>query len=678
VTTTELIASLTPELREACVNTIKMLAVDAVEKAKSGHPGAPMGCADMAFVLWTEFMRYNPENPTWQNRDRFILSNGHGSMLLYALLHLTGYDLPLEELKNFRQWGSRTPGHPEFGHTPGVEVTTGPLGQGFAHAVGMAMAEEMAIARFNGGEGFQPIDHYIYGICGDGDLMEGVSAEAASLAGHQKLHRLIFLYDDNQISIDGDTDISFTEDVQKRFEAYGWYVLHADGHDHAQIAAAIRKAKAQQEKPTLIICKTVIGKGAPNKQGKEIVHGAPLGPDEIKATKENLGWPQEPTFYIPPAVADFFAKLKAAKMAEYKAWEEQFTAWQQANPEKAELWQRHFDYLIPADLDEQLVAVVAHKKAATRVLSQDVINKAAELVPQLVGGSADLQGSNGTLMKKEGHFGPGGILGERETSRLGRNLYFGVREFATAAAVNGMTLYGGFRVYGATFLVFSDYMRPAIRLAALMQVPSIFVLTHDSFFLGEDGPTHQPIEHLESLRAIPHNIVFRPADGVETAMAWAYALMEARGPVCLALTRQALPPLARPATFQNRDVWKGGYIIQDGTDATIIATGSEVEIALGAAKLLAEKGISLRVVSMPSVDLFEQQPESYRQEILGAGKIAALEAGRTTGWYKWTGKDGLVIGLDDFGASAPAEKLAEEFGFTPAKVAAKLEAWLKG
>ncbi|HLO03962.1 MAG TPA: transketolase [Symbiobacteriaceae bacterium] len=677
MTTAELVASLSPELRLACVNTIKMLAADAVEKAKSGHPGAPMGCADIAFVLWSEFLRYDADAPRWQNRDRFILSNGHGSMLLYAMLHLSGFDLSLDELKNFRQWGSKTPGHPEFGHTVGVEVTTGPLGQGIAHAVGMAMAAEMAAARFNT-DSFKPIDQYIYGICGDGDLMEGVASEAASLAGHQKLGRLIFFYDDNEISIDGDTDISFTEDVPKRFEAYGWHVQRIDGHDHAQISQAVKAAQAVTDKPSLIVAKTIIGNGSPNKQGKEISHGAPLGAEEIKLTKESIGWPVEPTFYIPAEVSAFYAQLKGAKQADHKAWAEGFAAWAKANPEKAKLWQVHFDHLVPADLDEQLVAVIAGKKDATRVLSNQVLNRAAELVPQLVGGSADLQGSNGTLMKNQGHFGPGGHLGERDTSRDGRNLYFGVREFAEAAAINGMTLWGGFRVYGATFLIFSDYMRPAIRLAALMGCPSIYVLTHDSFYLGEDGPTHQPVEHHEALRAIPHNYYWRPADGVETAMAWAYALMEAKGPVCMALTRQALPPVERPAGFQNRDVWKGGYVAMAGTDATIIATGSEVETALGAAKLLAEKGIALRVVSMPCVDLFEQQDKAYQDAVLGTGKIAAIEAGRTTGWYKWTGRDGLVIGLDDFGASAPAGKLAEAFGFTPAQVALRIETWLKG
>ena len=674
-------ANLSPELRTACVNTIKMLAVDAVEKAKSGHPGAPMGCADMAFVLWTQFLRFNPDDPRWQGRDRFILSNGHASMLLYALLHLTGYEVSLEDIQQFRQWGSRTPGHPEFGHTPGVEVTTGPLGQGIAHAVGMAAAAEMMAARVNTDD-FQPVDSYIYGICGDGDLMEGVSAEAASLAGQWKLGRLIFLYDSNQISIEGHTDIAFSEDVAKRFEAYGWQVLRCDGHNHDEIAQAIRAAQAVKDKPSLIIARTVIGNGSPNKGGKEICHGAPLGAEEVKLTKENLGWPQEPTFLVPDEVRQFFAGLRAQKVAEYQAWQERFSAWRAAHPDKAAIWDQHMEFKVPADLDEQLVKTVEGVTAASRKTSQTVLQKAAELVPNLVGGSADLAESNLTIIKAAGHVGPEGKHGNYETSWMGRNFHFGVREHAMGSIANGIFLYGGFRPYCATFLVFSDYMRPPIRMAALMGLPTIFVFTHDSIFLGEDGPTHQPIEHLWSLRAIPHNVVFRPADGLETAMAWAYALMEARGPVVFALSRQNLPALARPEGFALRDVWKGGYIIADAEggapDATLIATGSEVATALEARQLLSQKGIHIRVVSMPSVDLFAQQPKEYQDAVLGTGKVAALEAGAPQGWYRYTGRDGLVIGMEDFGASAPAGVLAEKFGFTGPQIAARLEAWLKG
>jgi transketolase len=672
--------NLTPELRQSCVNTIKMLAVDAVEKAKSGHPGAPMGDADMAFVLWTQFMRYNPQDPQWANRDRFILSNGHASMLLYSLLHLTGYDLPMEQLQQFRQWGSRTPGHPEFGHTPGVEVTTGPLGQGISHAVGMAAAAEMMAARFNTND-FSPVDHYIYGICGDGDLQEGVSAEAASLAGHWKLGRLIFLYDSNKISIEGDTDISFTEDVGKRFEAYGWHIQKVDGHDHGQIAAAITKAQAVTDKPSLIICRTTIGKGSPNKGGKESSHGAPLGGDETRLTKESIGWPQEPTFHVPAEVRAYFDALKAEKVVQYQQWQEKMKAWAQQNPEKAAEYQAYKSMAVPADLDAQLVkAVEGVDKTATRKLSEMVIQKAAALVPNLVGGSADLSESNLTYIKGAKDVGPCAKVGHYDCTWEGRNFHFGVREHAMGAIVNGIFLYGGFRSYGATFLVFADYMRPALRLAALMGIPSIFVLTHDSIFLGEDGPTHQPIETVLGLRLIPHLTLFRPADGLETAMSWAYALMQAKEPVVFALTRQNLPALARPESFQLRDVWKGGYVVADGSAATVIATGSEVSLALEARKLLAEKGIAVRVVSMPSQDLFEQQPKEYQEAVLGGKnvRVAAVEAGAKDGWYKYTGRDGLVIGMEDFGASAPAAVLAEKFGFTAAQVAARLEEWLKG
>jgi len=636
-----------------------------------------MGCADMAFVLWTQFLRFDPENPAWPNRDRFILSNGHGSMLLYALLHLSGYDLDLEQIKAFRQWGSRTPGHPEYGHTPGVEVTTGPLGQGIAHAVGMAAAAEMLAARVNTAD-FRPVDHYIYGICGDGDLMEGVAAEAAALAGQWKLGRLIFLYDDNEISIEGNTDIAFAEDVARRFESYGWHVDRCDGHDHLAIAAAITRAQAVTDKPSLIICRTVIGHGSPNKAGKASCHGAPLGPEETRLTKEALGWPQEPAFWVPDEVRSFFAELKAEKQAEARRWQEGFDAWRKANPEKAAVWEQHKNLLVPADLDVQLVeAAKSDKPLATRKYSELVIQRAAALVPTLVGGSADLAESNLTTIKGGGDIGPECCIDHYQFSWSGRNFHFGVREHAMGAIVNGVVLYGGFRAFGATFLVFADYMRPPIRLAALMQAPSIFVFTHDSFFVGEDGPTHQPVEHLWSLRMIPHITLFRPADGVETAMAWAYALMEAKEPTILALTRQNVPLLERPAGFALRDVWKGGYVLSDVPNpvATLIATGSEVGLAVEAQKLLTEQGIAVRVVSMPSVELFLRQPREYREQVL-AGRLAAIEAGRTDGWYRIIGLDGLAIGHDDFGASAPAGVLAEKFGFTPAAVAERVRQWL--
>lgn len=673
-------ANLSPELRQACVNTIKFLSVDAVEKAKSGHPGAPMGCADMAFVLWTQFLRFNPADPQWPNRDRFVLSNGHGSMLLYSMLHLSGYDLSLDDLKQFRQWGSRTPGHPEFGHTPGVEVTTGPLGQGIAHAVGLAAAGEMMAARVNTAD-FAPADHYIYGICGDGDLQEGVASEAASLAGHWKLGRLIFLYDSNKISIEGDTDISFTEDVAKRFEAYGWHVQKIDGHNQGEIAGAVTKAQAVTDKPSLIIARTTIGQGSPNKGGKETSHGAPLGTDEVKLTKDALNWPQEPAFLVPDQVRAYFDKVKAEKVRQYEAWQARLSAWRQANPEKSALYDQHMNLAVPADLDEQLVKAVEGKtNIATRKLSEGVIQAAAALVPTMVGGSADLAESNLTYIKGAKDVGPCAKVGHYDCTWEGRNFHFGVREHAMGSIVNGMFLYGGFRPYGATFLVFANYMMPPVRLAALMGIPSIFVFTHDSIFLGEDGPTHQPIETMWSLRLIPHLTLFRPADGLEVAMAWAYALMQAKEPVCFALTRQNLPALERPEGFTARDVWKGAYVVADGSDATVIATGSEVSLALEARKLLAEKGVNLRVVSMPSMELFLKQPAEYQESVVGGrcAKVASIEAGAPGAWYRFTGRNGLVIGMEDFGASAPAGVLAEKFGFTAPQVAARLETWLKG
>lgn len=676
--------NLSDDLRQACVKTIQMLSADAVEKAKSGHPGAPMGCADMAFVLFSEFLRFNPEEPHWPGRDRFILSNGHGSMLIYSLLHLTGYDLPMEEIQRFRQWGSRTPGHPEFGHTPGVEVTTGPLGQGLAHAVGMAIASRMLSARVATAD-FDPAATYIYGICGDGDLMEGVSSEAASLAGHWKLGNLIFLYDDNEISIEGNTDLAFTEDVARRFEAHGWHIQRVDGHDHVQVRASIKAAQAVTDQPSLIIARTIIGAGSPNKAGKETAHGSPLGGAELRLTKANLGWPQEPAFLVPDEVRACFAELKAEKIARYQEWQDRFQAWQRAHPEQAAGLARYLSLAVPADLDAHLVGAVEGVVHSTRALSEKVIQKAAELVPSLVGGSADLAESTLTTIKGGGHVGAPMRVDEHiELSYSGRTFHYGVREHAMGAIANGVTLYGGFRCYGATFLVFSDYMRPAIRLAALMQVPSIFIFTHDSIFLGEDGPTHQPVEHVMALRAIPHLNVFRPADGLETAMAWAWALMEARGPVAFAFTRQKLPALERPAGFDRREVWRGGYILAEAAggapQATLIATGSEVGLAVAAQKLLAEQGLPIRVVSMPSVELFAAQPRAYQESVLGGPGVrrAALEAGRTDGWYRWIGTDGLAMGMDDFGASAPAEVLAEQFGFTPITVAGRVAEWLKG
>jgi len=668
--TTERVA---PELSKLAADTIRMLAVDGVEKARSGHPGMPMGAADYASVLWTRYLRFNPQDPGWPNRDRFVLSAGHGSMLLYALLHLSGYDLPMEELKRFRQWGSMTPGHPEYGCAPGVETTTGPLGQGFANGVGMGIAAQMIGARFNT-EDFPVIDHYIYAIVGDGDLMEGVSAEAASLAGHLKLGNLIYIYDDNHITIDGDTNLTYSEDVAARFAAYGWFVQKIDGHDHEAIAEAIEKAQAEISRPSLIMARTHIAYGSPNKQDTAGAHGAPLGPDEVIATKKNLGWPLEPTFFVPQEVRELFAARVADLKRQYGQWQKGFEEWGRAHPELLRAWQAQMGKFVPDDVAERLLEAVPEADSATRRVSGQVIQVAADLVPSLCGGSADLSPSNHTVIKSSTSVGPGDFRG--------RNLHFGIREHAMGAIANGMALYGGLIPYVGTFLVFSDYMRPPIRLAAMMHQQVIYVFTHDSFFLGEDGPTHQPVEQLSALRAIPGLTVFRPADALETVMAWSWALSHANGPTALILTRQSVPVLDRGRDFDPRLVWKGGYIVSDvgdGTpDVTIMATGSEVSLAVEASGILAERGYSARVVSLPSLELFEQQPSSYRDEILppGCHKLVAVEAGRTRCWRSLTGRDGLIIGMDHFGASAPQRALAERFGFTPQQVADRILSWL--
>ncbi|HEV7920391.1 MAG TPA: transketolase [Thermoanaerobaculia bacterium] len=669
------------ELEELCVNTIRFLAVDAVEKAKSGHPGTPMGMADMAFVIWTEFLRHDPLDPHWKNRDRFVLSAGHASMLLYSLLHLTGYrEMTLEELKNFRQWGSRTAGHPEYGHAAGIEVTTGPLGQGFANGVGMGLAAKMMAARFDTEDPFKPVDHYIYAICSDGDLMEGISSEAASLAGHLGLGNLIYFYDDNHISIEGETRLAFSEDVRKRFEAVGWHVLKIDGHDRAAIRKAIKKAQKATDRPTLIICRTIIGWGSPKYHGTARAHGEPLGADEVKATKEALGWPAEPTFLVPDEVRAEFERKTKKLSRERKKWEKSLADWRTRNAELAAEWDRYWSHSLPDGFEAQLVEAAKSDKAiATRALSGQVIQKLAALAPFVVGGSADLAPSTNTLIKD------GGSIERKDPDEppkaevfKGRNLHFGIREHAMGAIINGMTLYGSWRAYGATFLIFSDYMRPSVRLAALMNIPSIFVYTHDSVFLGEDGPTHQPIEHNWSLRLIPNMTFFRPADGVEVAMAWAWAVGKGQGPTLFALTRQKLEPLPHGASFDPHEVWRGAYVL-DGYatgDLTFIATGSEVPLAVKTADLLRAEGITARVVSAPCLDLFDKQDESYRAQVLGdRSRIVAIEAGRSDGWYKYVNHDALVIGIDRFGASAPFEQVAEHFGFTPEKVAARVREW---
>ncbi len=671
------------KLEEDCVNTIRFLAVDAVEKAKSGHPGTPMGMADMAFVLWTDFLRHDPLDPHWKNRDRFILSAGHASMLIYSLLHLTGYpDMTMEELKNFRQWGSRTAGHPEFGHAPGVEVTTGPLGQGFANGVGMALAAKMLAARFNNEVAFKPVDHFVYSICSDGDLMEGISSEAASIAGHLGLGNLIYLYDDNNISIEGETRLAFSEDVKKRFEAVGWQVQTIDGHDRAAIRKAIKKAQKDGTRPSLIIARTIIGWGSPKYHGTARAHGEPLGGDEVKATKAALGWPEEPTFFVADDVREEFTKRTKKLARERKKWEKEMSAWRARHPQVAEEWDRYWTASLPDGYEVALLAAAKSDKAvATRALSGQVIQNIANIAPFVIGGSADLAPSTNTLMKEAGSIerakGHEKALPADDVFK-GRNLHFGIREHAMGAIVNGITLYGAWRAYGATFLIFSDYMRPSVRLAALMGIPSIFVFTHDSVFLGEDGPTHQPVEHLWALRLIPNLTVFRPADGPEVAMAWAHALKQSDGPTLIVLTRQKVDALPHPLEFDPKKIERGAYVLDayaEG-DISIIATGSEVSLAVKVAEQLKSEGTNARVISAPCLDLFDRQPASYQDEVLGdRSRVVCIEAGRSDGWYKYVNRDALVIGIDRFGASAPYERIAEELGFTPAKVVARIREW---
>jgi len=655
------------ELTAKCVNTIRMLAADAVQQANSGHPGMPMGAAEMAFVLWTRHLRFDPSEPRWLGRDRFILSAGHGSMLLYSMLHLSGYDLGLDDLRHFRQLHSRTPGHPEFHFTPGVEVTSGPLGQGFANGVGFALGQAMLSAKLGRGNPLE--DHFVYAICSDGDLMEGVSSEAASFAGHHRLGRLVYLYDDNGITIDGQTSITFTEDVTRRFEAYGWHVQSVDGHDMEGISRALDAAKAELGRPSLIRVKTVIGFGAPKKAGTPGVHGAALGEEELAATKKNLGWPESPRFLVPDDVRAYWGGVQEEKRALRAAWEDRAKAWRAANAERAAILDAHLERRVPADLRQKLLDG-ADAADATRKLSQAVLQKAAALVPALAGGSADLAESNLTDIK-----GAGGV---KAGDYAGRNVHYGIREHAMGAITNGLAYDGLFIPFGATFLIFSDYMRPPVRLAALSGLQSIFVWTHDSIFLGEDGPTHQPVEQLGALRAIPQLHVVRPADGLETAAAWAHALERRDGPTALVLTRQKLPKLTRSSS-DTAGLFRGGYVLHEapGATVTIVATGSEVGAAQGALPLLAAKGIQARLVSMPCLQCFDAQPAAYREDVLPAAhRIAVVEAARGLEWWRYAGKDGLVIGIDRFGASAPEKALVEEFGFTPAKIAEKIERWL--
>jgi transketolase len=671
-------------LEEQSINTIRFLSVDAVEAAQSGHPGTPMALAPLAYVLYTRHLRHNPADPQWFNRDRCILSAGHASMLLYATLHLTGYDLPLEEIKNFRQWGSMTPGHPEFAHTPGVETTTGPLGQGFANGVGMALAEKMLAARFNT-DAHTVVDHHTYAICSDGDVMEGISHEAASLAGHLKLGKLVYVYDANNISIDGSTDLAFTEDVGARFEAYGWHVQHVDdGNDLEAIDAALTAAKGEAERPSLVVMRTHIGYGAPNKQDTASAHGSPLGADEAEAAKENLGWPTDEPFLVPDAVRAHMAEAKERGAKMQGEWEEALAAYRRAHPDRADALDRARTGTLPDDLDALVPTFEAGTTMATRKASGLTLDALVPAIDALVGGSADLTGSNKTKAESQTDF--------QDDAPTGTYLRFGVREHGMAGAANGMVLHGGVRPYVGTFLIFSDYLRPSLRLSALMQAPVVYVFTHDSIGLGEDGPTHQPIEHLMALRAIPHLHVIRPADAHETAQAWIAALKRTDGPTALVLTRQGVPTLDRARYADARGLHQGAYVLSDGRDGTggasddehrpdliLIGTGSEVQHAAAAAETLrAEDGLAVRVVSMPSWELFEQQPEAYREQVLPAAVTAriSIEAGVTLGWTRYVGHAGATLGVDRFGSSAPGAENMQKYGFTPENVVAHARALL--
>jgi len=657
------------DLVEKAVNTIRMLAADAVQQANSGHPGMPMGAADMAFVLWTRHLRFDAGDPRWIGRDRFVLSAGHGSMLLYSLLHLAGFDCTLDDLRRFRQLGSRTPGHPEFGHLPGVEVTSGPLGQGFANGVGMALGQAMLAAKL--GLGSPIADHFVYAIVSDGDLMEGVAAEAASFAGHNRLGRLVYLYDDNEVTIDGKTSIAFTgEDVTKRFEGYGWHVQSVDGRDHDGIDRAIGAAKAELGRPSLVRVRTTIGFGSPGKAGKSSVHGAPLGNEELEATKRNLGWPIEPRFFVPDEVRALWRGVQAEKASQAQAAREKEKVWRSANPERAALLDVHVGRWVPERIFERLLEA-ADGADATRKLSAAVIQQVAPLIPALVGGSADLAESNLTDIKGGGSFSP--------QSPGGRNVHYGIREHGMGAIQNGLAYDGLFIPFTGTFLQFADYMRAAVRLAALSKLQAIYVWTHDSIFLGEDGPTHQPVEHLSALRAIPNLHVFRPSDPVEVAAGWAHALRRREGPTALVLTRQKLAAVRRAPGFAPETALRGGYVVEEPAKArfTVVATGSEVPLAQAALELLAKKGIAGRLVSMPCWELFEAQPAEWREAVVPRSlPVAVVEAARGIEWYRLAGRDGLVLGIDRFGASAPEKALADEYGFTPAKVAERLERWL--
>ncbi len=665
-------------LDQLCVNTIRMLAVDAVEKAKSGHPGAPMGLAPAAYVLWTRLLKHNPRNPSWPDRDRFVLSAGHASMLIYSMLHLTGYDLPLEQIQQFRQWGSRTPGHPERGLTPGVETTTGPLGQGFGNGVGMAIAEAYLAARYNR-PGFEIVDHLTYGIVSDGDLMEGVAAEAASIAGHLKLGKLIYLYDNNHISLAASTDLTFTEDCAKRFESYGWQTQTVeDGNDLQAIDQALRAARDETTRPSLVLVRTHIGYGSPGKQDTFEAHGSPLGEDEVKRTKQRLGWPAEPPFFLPEeALACFRESVGKGEKSEAE-WNRRFSAYAQKFPDLAREFEEVMHGELPKGWDAAVPVFPADAKGlATRTASGKILNAIAPKLPTLIGGSADLNPSTFTVLQNLGDF----ESSERDFSHsqgsagggygyAGRNLHFGVREHGMAASLNGMAAHGGIIPFGSTFLMFSDYMRPAIRLAALMELGVIYVFTHDSIGVGEDGPTHQPIEQVAALRAIPQLTVIRPGDANETAVAWRVAVESRHRPVALVLTRQNVPTLDRNQFAAAEGLRRGAYILADAPggkpDIVLIGTGSEVALVVAAREKLAEQKIQARVVSMPSWELFDLQPREYREAVLppSVRPRLAVEAGLPQGWHFYVGDGGDVVGLDRFGASAPGNVVMEKLGFT--------------
>jgi transketolase len=670
------------ELEEQCINTIRMLSADAVQNANAGHPGMPMGAAAMAFTLWTQFLKHNPRSPLWFDRDRFVLSGGHGSMLLYSLLYLSGYDLALEEIKHFRKWGSKAPGHPERGVTPGVEVTTGPLGQGFGNGVGLAIAEAWLAARYNR-PGHKIVDHYTYAICGDGDLMEGVSQEAASLAGHLKLGKLIYLYDQNHISLAGATEIDFTEDVAKRFQACGWHTrVVSDGNDTEDVASSVREAQAEDQKPSLILARTHIGYGSPHKQDNFTAHGDPLGEEELLATKKALGWPSTEKFYLPQDSVDFFRQAVPHGAQMEDEWRKKFSAYKQAFPKEAAEFESIVSDKLPENWDVDLPKwKPTDKPIATRAAAGEAMNALAKHIPNLIGGSADLNPSTRTALKGLGDFqsrevsGPGtlGAVGG-EWSYAGRNIAFGVREHAMGCAVNGMAAHGGLLPFSATFFTFSDYMKPAIRLGALSHLKAIYVFTHDSVGLGEDGPTHQPIEHLAGLRGIPGLTVIRPADGNESVEAWAFAVQH-DGPTLLVLTRQSVPHLDRGGAI-NPGVARGAYVLAEAEggspDVILIGTGSEVSLCVSAREKLKNFGVKARVVSMPSWSLFAAQEDSYRESVLPRGikKRVTVEASSPIGWRDWAGDEGTVIGVERFGASAPGQDVLARLGFTADHVAA--------